>query len=325
MTSLRTFFVAPAVLATSLAVLPFAFAQGRDPAGAEALFLAGRDAVTRGDYGAACPKFAESNRLDPAAGTLINLADCEEHLGALASAWDHWKEAVELLPADDARRPIAQRRAGAVEKRVPRLTIKLPAGAPADTKITRDDVEIGIASLNLALPENPGKHAIVVTASGHAPRTITVNLVEGQSQEIVAEPGEASLPPPEPPPPVPKLGSSPPQERPAPRDTRVLGYVIGAAGVVGIGVGAVTGIMAIGKKNDLSSYCHPANVCTPQGADIASSGHTLAMVSTIAFAAGAVATGVGVYFVLSSPRRASMAIGPTAFPGGGGVSIARAF
>ncbi|MFO0567610.1 MAG: hypothetical protein U0263_18270 [Polyangiaceae bacterium] len=56
-------------------------AQGRDATAAEALFNAGRDAVKAGDYPTACAKFRESNRLDPAPGTVLNLADCEEHLG----------------------------------------------------------------------------------------------------------------------------------------------------------------------------------------------------------------------------------------------------
>ena len=61
---------------------------------AEALFSAGRADVERGDYASACPKFADSQRLDPAPGTLINLADCEEHVGQLARAWQHWREAI---------------------------------------------------------------------------------------------------------------------------------------------------------------------------------------------------------------------------------------
>jgi hypothetical protein len=67
-------------------------------------------------------------------------------------------------------------------------------------------------------------------------------------------------------------------------------------------------------------------VCTPAGGDIASAGRTFAVVSTISFIAGAAAIGAGAYFVLSSPRRgASTALAPSIYPGGGGLTFARAF
>jgi hypothetical protein len=53
-------------------------AQARDPAAAEVLFRRGREAMEAKRYADALPSFAESQRLDPGAGTLMNLATCEE-------------------------------------------------------------------------------------------------------------------------------------------------------------------------------------------------------------------------------------------------------
>jgi hypothetical protein len=61
-------------------------AASADSAAAEALFREGRDAAKHGDLETACADFAESQRLDPAPGTLLNLAECEEKLGRVASA-----------------------------------------------------------------------------------------------------------------------------------------------------------------------------------------------------------------------------------------------
>src|SRR5947207_15862051 len=62
---------------------------------AEALFREGRDAVKMGEYEIACPKFEESQRLDPANGTLLNLALCEEGWGHLADARRHFRQVLE--------------------------------------------------------------------------------------------------------------------------------------------------------------------------------------------------------------------------------------
>src|SRR5260221_7405355 len=92
-----------------------ALAAPRDPAAAEALFRAGRAAADKGDYVTACPKFEESNRLDPEVGTVFNLADCDEHLGKVASAWQLFKEVAQRLSPADERVSIATSRAAALE------------------------------------------------------------------------------------------------------------------------------------------------------------------------------------------------------------------
>ena len=54
---------------------------------ADALFDEGLKAMDAGDHAAACAKFGESQRLDPAAGTLLHLGNCYEKVGKTASAW----------------------------------------------------------------------------------------------------------------------------------------------------------------------------------------------------------------------------------------------
>jgi hypothetical protein len=291
-------------------------AQGaRDAAAAEALFEAGRADVARGEYASACPKFAESQRLDPAAGTLINLADCEEHLGHLARAWQTWREAMNLLPADDPRRPAVAQRAEAIDKRVPRLTLKLAQADKAGAFVRRDDVDLGAASFDTPLPVDPGVHTIVLSVVGHQPTSTTVTLAEGARETIVLTPGPADSPPrDEPPPPAPS----------ASRGVPWLGWGLVGAGVVGIGVGSTFGVLAIDAKSDKDAACHPSNVCTPEGADAASRGRTYATVSTIGFVAGGAALAAGLYFVLTSRSSSSRsAIVPVVVDHGGGAMFAR--
>src|SRR5262245_40354409 len=102
---------ASSVLASALLVSAPAFAQPkRDAVAADYLFREARKASRAGNYAKACPLFAESLRLDPGAGTLMNLADCEEHLGQIASAWEHWREALdEMRGKTDKRQALARR------------------------------------------------------------------------------------------------------------------------------------------------------------------------------------------------------------------------
>src|SRR5689334_25276356 len=122
-----------------------AFAQQRDATTGEALFRAGRTAAEKDDYSTACPKFEESNRLDPALGTVFNLADCDEHIGKIATAWQLFKEVAQRLPPGDDRIGIANGRAAALEPRLPKLLLKVKTPLPSGTTVLRDGVELGNA------------------------------------------------------------------------------------------------------------------------------------------------------------------------------------
>jgi hypothetical protein len=307
------------ILISALLWAGSAGAQRGDAAAAEQLFSAGREAFERGDFASACPKFEESPRLDPAAGTLINLAACYEKLGRLASAWETWRGALQVLAPGDERRPAVERRAEAMEKRVPRLFIELASGAPPDTRVTRDSVDLGAASLGVGLPVDPGRHLVIASAPGHLERRYDVEVAEGAAQKLVVEPGEARTAAPAPSAAAPVPTAPPVQPAPLPdrptssssSSTRTLGYVVGTTGLLGILAGSVTGIIALQKKNAMLDDCERVNgayACGPDGLDAASSGETFATVSTIAFAAGAVATGAGLWLILSSSEENETAL-----------------
>src|SRR6476646_7884960 len=96
-------------------LLAFAAAEARADPAAEALFRSGREAVDRGDWQTACARFEESHRLEPAVGTVFNLANCREKLGQLASAWQRFREVKERLPPGDERSAVTDQRIAALE------------------------------------------------------------------------------------------------------------------------------------------------------------------------------------------------------------------
>ena len=182
----------PLLLLVPLVAWPArAAAQPRDPAAAEAVFERARQAMERGETKRACDLFAESNRLDPAPGALFNLANCFEKLGKLASAWEAFRSVSESLPGDDERRAIAAERTRALAPRVPHLTIHVDADAPAGTRVVRDGIAVGAATLGLPLPVDPGQHVVIVKALGHRDGRVEVTLREGDAKDIDAAPGDA--------------------------------------------------------------------------------------------------------------------------------------
>jgi hypothetical protein len=304
-------------------------AQRGDAAAAEQLFTAGREAFEKGDFASACPKFEESQRLDPAAGTLINLAACYEKLGRLASAWETWRGALQVLSPADERRPAVQRLADAMEKRIPRLFIELAPGAPPGTRVSRDSVDLGAASLGVGLPVDPGRHLVIATAPGRLERRYDVEVAEGKTEKLVVEPGEERAPEPPPstakPAPTRAPAPTPPADRTASSGgTRTLGFVVAGAGALGILTGSVTGIIALQKKSAMLDDCEQVDsgyACGPDGLDAARSGDTFATVSTIAFAAGAIAGGAGLWLILSSNDESETALVATPAQNGAMVGL----
>ncbi len=325
-----------------LATLWTAAAQAqekKDPVAADYLFREARKAARAGDYAKACPLFADSLKAEPGTGVLMNLADCEEHLGKVASAWQHWREALDTLSGkNDKRAALARRKIAALDRRLPRLTLRLAAGAPGESRVERDGVELGASALGLPVPVDPGAHTIVVRAPRHQERTFTVSVREAQLVEQSVDAG-AALPEK---PPVATGASGDGAVREATSEAaparsgsaaRPIGYALVGIGVVGIGVGTVAGLVALDKKSTVQQHCQsdPAGGvgCTDQtGVDAAATGRTMSTVSTIGFAAGAASLAVGVLLLVAGGSRTSdtqAALTPHVLPGGAGLSFARIF
>lgn len=290
-------------------------ADSRDPAAADALFREGREAMKRGDFVTACPKFAESQRLDPAGGTLLNLAECEEKRGMVASAQQHYREAGEAFPANDPRIAYVERRVAELDGRVPRITVGLAATSPAGTRVFRDGVELGAASLGAALPVDPGEHVIVVKAAGRQDARLVVSAKEGETKAVqVAAGGSKSEP----------VDAGPPTTT---TPWRSVGYVIGGAGVVALGVGVAFALRAKSKDDDARSSGCDDHTCPwgdQRGIDLTSESRDSATVARVAILAGGLATVGGAGLVLFAPsqsrsRSATVRVAPSVGSGGLGL------
>jgi tetratricopeptide (TPR) repeat protein len=158
----------------ALAVAYPSVARGDDKAQAELLFSEARQLVSSGKYAEAAIKLEASNRLDPAVGTLLNLADCYEHLGRTATAWATFMQ-VAAMPTSGARASFAQQRAAALLPTLSKLTIQAP-GAPASLRVTLDGAAIASAAYGVPVPVDPGRHVIEATSQGRSPFHREVNV-----------------------------------------------------------------------------------------------------------------------------------------------------
>jgi hypothetical protein len=313
-----------------------ALAQSPDEQQAEALFREGRDAIDHGDFNAGCAKFAASLRLTQRPGPLLNLANCEEHQGRLVSALAHWTDGIALLPKTDERIASARDRVEALGRRIPRLTVTLAPSPPTGTKVTLDGATLSPAALGLPSPLDLGEHTLIASAPGHADGKQTLVLAEGERREITIFPGDAlpAVVTPPPPPPVVEKPIVPVEPPPSSSGgARTAGFVVGGAGVVSLAIGAITGVMTIGKKNAVEEACGgPTGPCLAANpADVRSlekSGITLSTVSTVTFIVGAVGLGAGVTLVLLGGRRrapTTATLTPLVSTSGGGLSMQGSF
>ena len=303
-------------------------------AAVEALFGEGKRLIGEGKIAEACPKFLASYTLDPQRiGTLLNLADCYERNNQLASAWARYVEARPLAQraGQTERMEYAAQHAAALEARLARLTVVAPR-AVAGLTIKRDGVLVDPAAYGVAIPVDAGSHSIVATAPGR--RAWTSEVVIGKEGEkrtvevpalvderVAAAPAVAPAPAPAPAPPpavTPPTAATAPEEPsdPAQADENhgtsargVVGLVIGAVGVVGIGVGAGFGISALGKNSDADAYCGQAgtgaNDCYGEGVTLRSDAVSSANLSTFFFAAGATLVVGGLLIWLTAPSSSS--------------------
>ena len=122
--------IAQALFIAAVALVPArAYAQGAGKqAAAQVLFEDAKKLMAKGDYAAACQKFADSQQDDPAPGTQYNLADCYEKNGQTASAWATFKSAAASYRAHNRAdwEAKARDRAKTLEPKLSKLTLVVP-------------------------------------------------------------------------------------------------------------------------------------------------------------------------------------------------------
>ena len=143
--------------------------------------FAGGGHTLQGQIATACEKLEESQRLDPAAGTRLNLAVCRERQGKVATAWSLFKLALAEGRSDQRpdRISFSEQHLAALEPRLPFLTVTLAPGVSADgLSVVLDGIPFALASIGVALPVDPGTHQVTLTTGDGRTGTISIDARE---------------------------------------------------------------------------------------------------------------------------------------------------
>jgi hypothetical protein len=285
-----------------------------DAANADSLFSEAKQLMSGGDYLSACPKLAESYRLDPGTGTLTALAVCHQHIGRTATAWNEFGEVASSAQRQGRadREAFARQQIAALEPLLSRLTIQVSAGTAliAKLQVRRDGVVIARPAWSVAVPVDPGDHLIEATAPDREPWSDHV-IVEANAdrKEIVVPPlvnaAATSVPVRPPPSPGTSTASPPPTSPLAPSTMRVVGLVAGGAGIVSLAIGSYFGAAAISNSGDARKLC-PSSPCNNlNGVSENNDAKSDALISDITIVGGVAALGTGVFLFLTSPPQAA--------------------
>jgi hypothetical protein len=197
---------------------------------AEALFSEAGSLFKKGDYVAACDKLAQSQRLDPAVGTLLNLGRCYEKIGRTASAWLAFVDAASAAKTagQTERGEVARQGVARLAPLVPKLLVKVADDAVTEgLEIARDGELVPKALWNIATPADPGDHEIRVNAPGKKRWSKKIHL--DPAKQVTVE--------------VPMLEDDPTQSKATATDKsgmgtqKIIALVTGGVAVVGLGIG----------------------------------------------------------------------------------------
>ena len=232
-----------------------------DPAAAEALFREGRALLERGELAAACEKLAESNALEPSAGTLLNLATCHSKQGKTATSWANFLSAERL--AEQQNRPEqaleAKRRAAELEPRLCTLTLRAAETLPG-LELRRAGQVVHAASFGTAVPVDPGPMLIEVSAPGYQPARLELTIGTSADHRVLEIPRLRKLEEPEGASLLPPRDSQDSVGTAVHTDTSaVLPWTIGVVGGATLVAGGVLGALALSSNSKAVEACGQTN------------------------------------------------------------------
>jgi hypothetical protein len=287
------------------------WAEGADSSVAEALFQDGRRLIAEQRYAEACSKFAESERLEPAIGTLLNLATCHAAEGKTASAWSEFTRALSQAQRDNRTDVIelAQARIAELAPKLAKLVLEVGPESEVDgLEVRLDGQVLQKPAWGIVAPIDPGKHAVTASAPGHVGWETELDIASGelrtqavpklveQRPALVQTHVDASAPRLAPP-------ASEESARRGGSSRRAWALGMAGGGLVGVAASVVLGFSAKATYDRAAPHCD-ASGCDPVGLELRHDAVVRGRVGTVVFGAGVAALAGGAVLWLTAPRPA---------------------
>lgn len=301
---MRAFALLVALALASSPALALADGGADKVAVARAAFEKGAALASEERWDDALAAFSESAALRPHATTTYNIGYCERALGRAVRARKHFGLALAQDQAAGGAELTPELRA-ASKKYLEEVRSKIATPTlivPPTVTITVDGrpLEPAAAGLMLAGTRTPGPgekvpsghfvveidagaHEIVIVAPDGRNKVAHEYFPAGTTKDVTLE-----LPP-LPPPALIDHG----------RARRTSGYILGAAGIVGLGVGAYFGLAARSTWSDAKEKCPTRASCSDEAVQLSTDARKEANIATIAFVAGGGAILGGAILVLT--------------------------
>lgn len=295
-----------------------------DRATARNLAAEGYTALKTQDYATAEDRFRRADALVHAPTLVVDHARALIGLGRFVEAQERLELVVREGVADNA--PWVWKKAvteagelvNQVKPKVAWLTITV--SGPNDPLVLVDGKQVPVAALGVRRAVDPGPRRISATANGYLPKEISLAMPEGGERAVTLDlsldPGITPV--------RPKLESKHKENpllrsNPEKKPSNTLAYSALGLGGVGLVVGTVSGILALGKRSELMDKCGGSRVCTygdnftlAEQTRLVDDYRRYGTVSGIGLGVGALGTAVGVWLLVSnrpkeSPQRPTQA------------------
>jgi hypothetical protein len=221
------------------------------------------------------------------------------------------------------------------------VTLVLPPGAPEGVIVKRDGEVVAARELGAAIAVDPGEHVVTTETPGGSVAEQKFSVGQGEEKKVTldvklagASGSDSSSPD--------GSGDTPPSAEGGSSGLRTGAFIAGGVGVAAVAAGLVMGKIVLDRSAVAEEHCkaQPGSdtfKCDAVGLDAATSGQSLATVSTVTFVVGvgALAAGAVMFFMApsgssksSAAKRNPYALTPVVTPvgtSGAFVGVSRAW